>query len=396
MRKIYGALVALLLASAPVRADEAKLSAALDAFEQLALLRDSSGAASGDVNSTGQILRWNQALRVRVAGRSSSSELSLTLRSLNAAAEIAGLQVQMLEGEGTDENFRVVFFPENAAPPGMEAAGCMTRSWGGAAFTRVELWLRSGSRGFTRCVNHELLHGFGFPGHPHTLDSVMSYSNRGATDWTAIDRYSLKVLYKARFVPGSFHLPAMVVARQYIAEDMGIVAAGGDTSHLARPVMDKAVARLRDQAAGRAPNAAAIAAQVGNAYWFGHYVAVDRAEGVRFWRMGAERENAEARYRLGLAARDGSGMARDAAEAARLLGLAAAQNHGNAMLEFGRIVRDGVGRGADPVEAHAWFAVAAERNVQGAAGERDALGGRLSPEQLAAARARMSELAPRR
>jgi TPR repeat protein len=396
MRFFVLSLLALLFV-APARADEAKLSAALSAFEQLTLWRDSTGAAGGVLEATGQIRRWDQPLRVRVVGRSSSSERSIVLRSLTEAAEIAGLQIEMLEGEGTDENFRISFFPENAAPPRMQSAGCATfYSWTGSGrLTRADLDIRSGSRGFSRCVNHEMLHAFGFPGHPHALDSVMSYSSSGKTEWTAIDRYLLKVLYKARFVPGAFHLPAMVAARQYIAEDMGLVAAGGESAHLARPVMDRAVAQLRDHAAGPGRNAPAIAAQLGNAYFFGHYVAVDRAEAVRFWRVAADKENADARFRLGSAARDGEGMARDDAEAARWLGLAAAQNHNAAMLALGRMLRDGRGRAADPVEAHAWLSLAAERNAQGAAADRDALAARLSPDQVAASRRRAAELAPR-
>jgi hypothetical protein len=93
MRTLLAAAIAFFWAVAPVRADEAKLSAALDAFERLTLLIDSTGAAAGDVIATGQILRWSQPLRVRVTGRSSSSELSLTVRSLNAAARARAAQL---------------------------------------------------------------------------------------------------------------------------------------------------------------------------------------------------------------------------------------------------------------------------------------------------------------
>lgn len=377
---------------------EQRLARALDAFEQLTLWRDLSGMAAGPVVPTGGVRRWNEDLRVRFEGQASTRERETVLRLLKEAADLARLNVNILDGAGTNENFKIVFFPEYGAPPGFANAGCLARSWyaGGGGIARVELFIRAGIRDFSGCVSHELLHGFGFPAHPHELNSVMSYVRGGINEFTEIDRTALRALYRGRVTPGMYHLPAMAAARQFLAEEMGLVPAGGDSSALARPVMDRALARLRDQAAGPARNAADLAAQLGNAYWFGHYVAVDRAEGVRFWRAAAQKEHADARYRLGLAARDGSGTAQDAAEAARLIGLAAAQNHGNAMLEFGRIVRDGRGRDADPVEAHAWFAVAAGRNVAGAAAERDALAGRMSADQLGAARARAAQLSPPR
>jgi hypothetical protein len=122
MRKIFCVLVALslLAACAPERSASGpplvltglpepavRLARALDAFEQLALWHDTSGFASGDVVPTGLIRRWNQGVRVRVAGNTSSSEREYTLRQLRAVAEIAGRSITLLEGEGTDESFRV-------------------------------------------------------------------------------------------------------------------------------------------------------------------------------------------------------------------------------------------------------------------------------------------------
>lgn len=392
--KFAAVFLAAVFAFSPARADEAKLSAALDAFEQLTLWREASGAAGGNLEPTGGIRRWNRELRVRVAGRSSSSELAIVMKYLREATEIAGLRMTVLEGEGTDENFKIEFFPEYMAPPVLQGAGCVARSWWGGSgeYTRAELHIRSGSRGFARCVSHEILHGLGIPAHPHNLHSVMSYTQQGFSDYTEIDKASLRLLYRAEVRPGLFHLPAMVAARQILAAEMGL----GDPAALARPILDRSVQRLRDYVGTGQRNAPAIAAQLGNAYWFGHHVAVDRAEAVRFWRLAADKENAEARFRLGLALRGGEGIARDEGEALRWLGLAAAQNHSIAMLEMGRMARDGVGRPADPVEAHAWLALAAERNASGAAAQRDALAARLTPDQLAASRARAAQLAPAR
>lgn len=406
MRKLFGALVVLLTLAActPERSasgpplvltglpePEQRLARALDAFEQLALWHDTSGSASGDVVPTGMIRRWNQGLRVRVAGNSSTNERELTLRQLRAVAEIAGLSIAMLEGEGTDENFRIQFFPEYGAPPSIPNAGCLARYWwsGTGAITKVELYIRSGMRGFGRCVSHEMLHGFGFPAHPHELRSVMSYTYQGLDDFTELDRTALRTLYRGGVNPGFYHLPALLAARDFLAREMALVPAGGDASALGKPVLDRAIVRLRAFAEGPGDRSGIVRGQLGNAYWFGQYVAQDRAEGMRWWARADERGHADSRYRLGLAVRDA-----DPARGIDLLLAAAGQGHNTAMLEAGRMLRDGRGRAADPVEAHAWLGLAAARNAQGAAAERDALAGRLTAEQLERARTRAGQLVP--
>jgi len=396
MRILMALLAALVLGASPVRADEAKLAAALDAFEQLALWRDAAGTAAGGAVPTGNIVRWNRALFVRVVGRSSSSERASTLKFLREAAEIAGLAVTVEEGEGSGENFKIEFFPEYSAPPMLQSAGCLARYWqNGGALTRVELYIRSGSRGFDRCVSHEMLHGFGFPSHPHELRSVMSYTQQGLTGYTPIDIEALRTLYHQSVTPGMYHLPAMLAARKVIAERLQMVPADGDVGALARPTMDKAVARLREFAQSTAVVAPVAAAQLGNAYWFGHYVGVDRAEAYRFWQLAADKENAEGRYRLGWMYLQSQSVERDDAKALKWLSLAVTQNHAGAMLQLSGLRAEGRGgMAADPIEAYALASIAAARNIQGAVAARNKVGAGLTTEQLAEAKTRAEKLVP--
>lgn len=396
MRAWMTLLVALVLGVSPVHADEAKLSAALDAFEQLALWHDPTGLAAGGAAPTGGIVRWNQALRVRVVGRSSSSERASTLKFLRQAAEIAGLAITVEDGEGSGENFKIEFFPEYSAPPMLQNAGCLTRYWNtGGAMTRVELYIRSGSRGFDHCVAHEMLHGFGFPAHPHALRSIMSYTQQGLSDFTPIDVEALRTLYHPSIAPGMYHLPAMLAARKAIAERMELIPAGGDANALARPTMDKALARLREFSQGTARVAPVAAAQLGNAYWFGHYVAIDRAEAIRFWRIAADKEHADACFFLGNALSQGQAVPRDDVAAVELLEKAAKQGHTNAMLALAGLIAQGRGgKAVDPVEAFAWLTVAASRNTRDAVAARDKLAGILTPEQIEAGRDRATKLVP--
>lgn len=55
------------------------------------------------------------------------------------------------------------------------------------------------------------------------------------------------------------------------------------------------------------------------------------------------------------------------------------------MLALGRLYRKGLGAPQDFVEAHKWFNLAASRGNADAAGERNALAGRMTPQQVAAA-----------
>lgn len=396
MRIWIALLAALALGVSPVRADEAKMSAALDAFEQLTLWRDAAGTAAGGAVPTGGIVRWNQALRVRVVGRSSSNERASTLKFLRQAAEIAGLTVTIEDGEGSGENFKIEFFPEYSAPPVLQSAGCLARYWqNGGVLTRVELYIRSGSRSFDRCVAHEMLHGLGIPAHPHNLRSIMSYTQQSLSDFTPIDIDALRTLYHPSITPGMYHLPAMVAARKVIAERLELVPAGGDVGALARPTMDKAVARLREFAQSSAVVAPVAAAQLGNAYWFGQYVGVDRAEAYRYWQMAADKENAEGRYRLGWMYLQSQSVERDDAKALKWLSLAATQNHAGAMLQLSGLRAEGRGgMPADPVEAYALVSIAALRNVQGAVAARNKIGAGLTAEQLAEAKARAEKLVP--
>ncbi len=394
--RIWVALLAILVfGAASARADEAKLSAALDAFEQLTLWRDSSGMASGTLEPTGGILRWNNALRVRVVGRSSSNERASTLKFLRQAAEIAGLTITVEEGDGRGENFRIEFFPEYSAPPMIQNAGCLTRYWhSNGMIVRVELYIRSGSRGFDRCVSHEMLHGFGFPAHPHELRSVMSYTQQGFNDFTEIDKMALSTLYHPSIRPGMPHLQAMVAARQILAERMEVVPAGGNTTRLSWPVMDRAVARLRELAEGNSRAAATAAIQLSTAFSLGHYVAVNRSEANRYVRQAADRGTPEAQFMVGSMMSERGNPLRDDKAAVIYLEKAAVQNHAGAMFVLGGLLASGRGREADPVAAYAWFMLAAERNVREAAMARDNFSANLSAAQIAEAKARAEKLVP--
>lgn len=395
MRIWMALLAALVLGVAPARADEAKLSAALDAFERMALWRVATGLPTGALESTGGIIRWQQPLRVRMAGRSSSSERSFLLKVLNQAAELANLAIVVENGARSGENFKIEFFPEYGAPPIIPDAGCLARTWHiQGIMTRVELYIRTGSREYTRCILRAMLHGFGIPGHPNDLDSVLSFTRHGISRFTEADVTTLRTLYHSSVWPGMPHLEAMVAARKLLAERMGLIPAGGDASGLARLTMDRSVVRLRASAEGSGRPAAIAAIQLGIAYSRGNYVRTYRDEANRYMRLAGDGGIPEFQYIVGSMFLEWVSPLRDDKAAAHYLEKAALQNHADAMFLLARLLASGRGREFDPVAAYAWFSLAADRKVRGAATARDNLSANLSAAQIAEAKSRAEKFVP--
>ncbi|MYD95035.1 MAG: SUMF1/EgtB/PvdO family nonheme iron enzyme [Chloroflexi bacterium] len=82
------------------------------------------------------------------------------------------------------------------------------------------------------------------------------------------------------------------------------------------------------------------------------------------------------------------------AEALEHWRLAADAGDDRAMLALGRLFVQGLGAPQDFVEAHMWFNLAASRGNAAAAGERDTLGARMTPQQVAAAQERAAAWQP--
>ncbi len=381
-------LASLLAVGAPARADEAKLLAALELFDAAALWRDAGGPVGGAIYPTGGIIRWDQPLRAHLGSSTMSSVRELAGERLREAAQIAGLALEFVDS-AERANLKLVFLQEYQATPGIQWAGCLTshRSQYGR-LTDVTVYVRLRNE---TCMAHELMHAFGFRGHPHQLDTVLSYTRRNGTTraYTDLDRLVLRALYHGKISPGAYSLPALVAARQFLAEELSLVSAGGNAKGFANTFMDDAVVRLRAEAQ---KGNAYIQMQLGNAYAFAHYVEKDMDEAVKFWEMAAAQKNAEAIYRLANAALSGQGLAQDPVAARLRLQDAIGLGHGQAAFAFATALRDGVGGQADPVEAFAFFDLASRRSVSNAATARDSLAGTLSEDQKVRARTRAEEL----
>lgn len=107
--------------------------------------------------------------------------------------------------------------------------------------------------------------------------------------------------------------------------------------------------------------------ELGRIYFLGQRgVAVDKAEGVKWFRRAAEQNYAEAQFIFGLCCEKGEGVAKDAVEAAKWHRQAAEQNHADAQNSLGNCYAGGFGVTKDEAEAIKWYRRAAEQNYAGA------------------------------
>lgn len=114
----------------------------------------------------------------------------------------------------------------------------------------------------------------------------------------------------------------------------------------------------------------------------------DFAAARKEWTPLAEQGHPQAQFRLGCLYTFGQGVPEDHAQALRLYRMAAARGDADAQNNLGGMYAEGLGVRADPVEAYMWFDLAAERGHELARRNREFIAASLSPDQVAAARAR--------
>jgi TPR repeat protein len=130
--------------------------------------------------------------------------------------------------------------------------------------------------------------------------------------------------------------------------------------------------------------------KLGVMYDTGQGVPQDYAEAVKWYRMAAEQGEAYAQANLGLMYHEGRGLPQDYAEAAKWWRLAAEQGQADAQFYLGFMYAEGQSVPQDDVQAHMWYDLAASRHSPRkwrkiAAGVRDYLAARMTPEQIAEA-----------
>ena len=103
--------------------------------------------------------------------------------------------------------------------------------------------------------------------------------------------------------------------------------------------------------------------RLGVAYRDGEGVPEDLAQATRWFRMVAERGDPEGQYELGRMYESGEGVPENDAEAVRWYRLAAEQGHAGGQNNLGISYAEGLGVLRDPAEAERWLRMAAEQGV---------------------------------
>ncbi len=130
---------------------------------------------------------------------------------------------------------------------------------------------------------------------------------------------------------------------------------------------------------------------LGFMYSSGMGVVKDEVESAKWFHKAANQGNAAAQYNLADICENGRGMPKDLAEAAKLYRKAADQGYQLAISYLGYMYANGKGVQQDFGEAYAWYNLASiffEHTKK----ERDELAKGLSPEALARAQKRSTEL----
>jgi len=113
----------------------------------------------------------------------------------------------------------------------------------------------------------------------------------------------------------------------------------------------------------------------------------DYANAARLFRQLAAQGDANSQFRLSLMYATGRGMPLDYSESVRLLRLAARQGNSSAQSNLGVAYVKGRGVAQDYVRAHAWFSLSALSGNPDAATNRDVAERRMTPQQIAMAKA---------
>lgn len=393
----YGLAAALVLGAFlaspnhPAVASEKQVEEYLQGFWEMALWRDGRYAVWAR--------KWMEPIKVRIVGPMSGSYTELVLDRLRAMAQLAGLEVTVLKPDDKGENFLVEFLDTTQLSAAGRSAGCVATTQYGGPFNRarLQLNLRMGFE-LRGCITHELMHAMGFSGHPHAIDSVLSYVHK-RDNITAIDRMALRVLYDPRMKHGTFQLPAMALAREIIVDKMIDDGAPEATREMGHAYLRKLLPLTIDLAEKGNVD---LQHQLGIAYRDGQTVEKDDKRAVE-WLTRAATGAAKGEWMplrddlyvaLGFALMNGRGAPANPAEAVRLYKLAANLGHSTAFNNLGIAYRDGKGVEKDPVEAYKWLAIAAGRKHRLATTNIEKLEPQLLPAQIEEGKRRAASWKP--
>ena len=126
--------------------------------------------------------------------------------------------------------------------------------------------------------------------------------------------------------------------------------------------------------------------RVGSLYREGRGVAADKVKALEWFRSAANNGNARAMHNVGVLLAEGVGGAPDYAAAAEWFNRASDLNVRDSQYNLAILYARGLGVTQDLGASYKWFSAAATQGDEDAKKKRDDVAGRMSPEQLAAAK----------
>jgi len=175
------------------------------------------------------LLRWTEPRLVYAVGgeRSAGDDQRIT-EALGRFSGLTGLSIA--PGDAKDAQLTIDFESGPMAPVHDELARCYTRIvYTEAALQQAHVVVNTETPGtLAACLDHELMHAFGFPHHSPIMPSVMSPFRRVDT-LSAADQAALAALYDPRLKAGMTReaaapaLGAVIVAHAQIAASSAAV-----------------------------------------------------------------------------------------------------------------------------------------------------------------------------
>lgn len=178
---------------------------------------DNAALLEAGALKTGRLTRWEKAPTVSVSGSPGDDQRRHVADAVARFSEATGLDVRLVDSGG---DIRIEFTRERRFVIRQNVrADCYAhakRPAGKLDRVDIKIGVRDPDDDGS-CIDHELMHAFGFFGHSHRLRSVMSASH-GEDILTEWDILALRIVYHPDLSNGATWAETEPVARQLINE----------------------------------------------------------------------------------------------------------------------------------------------------------------------------------
>jgi hypothetical protein len=194
-----------------------KLEEMVRAFDQTAMKVNGARAR--------ELARWRGTIYLAIASTPGIEHVAgQAERMVRTLAAVARVHVERVAVNDPRRNFHIKASARNSNGRTPCFSAVNWDDWGRMAAVEVNVNLTNRAR-LTRCINHEVLHGFGLRSHPETAFSVLSYHYTSQAQPTETDHIVLATLYDRR-VPATGSLATIArAACGVLAEKLNITAA---------------------------------------------------------------------------------------------------------------------------------------------------------------------------